>query len=258
MGDYLKIAREAGERRARSKDGGEEIAEGTAETLPVSEDTSGWLSDDALPAQPHESHEEDASAGDGAEDGHGAPSPFEDAALTHTVIALSSLLKEEPEYASERDPEVLINAVAGRPDMFFVPTPAEMIEAMKTEGMKPSTISDAEVTMRRLSRAPLDENGRHNLVQQWVGTRGKILVSYPDAEYLPAIRIARDLQSKAYFVDGTSDEEVAEILDKLVKEQKRANLRKKSHQKARAAGTSATNDSSAGSHRGGDYRLEQR
>jgi hypothetical protein len=64
---------------------------------------------------------------------------LEDAGVSHTLEGLECLLEEKPEYANERDPEVLIDAVAVSPDMFFVLTYGEMIEAMKTKGLEPDT-----------------------------------------------------------------------------------------------------------------------
>jgi hypothetical protein len=178
-----------------------------------------------------------------------APS-LEDAGVSHTLEGLECLLKEKPKYSNERDPEVLIDAVAALPDTFFVPTREEMIEAMKTKGLEPDTTaippapqgntrsaaskknepSEIEITMRRIQRAP--RNGRSlNRVQVWVINRGKVGVyPHPDVP-LTVGQVCRELQWEGYFSYTPPEDEVERVLKEMIKEVNRAKRRHNRRQK---------------------------
>jgi hypothetical protein len=176
-----------------------------------------------------------------------APS-LEDAGVSHTLEGLECLLKEKPEYANERDPEVIIDAVAASPDMFFVPTREEMVEAMKTKELEPDTTalpvlqrnmrsaskknepSEIEITMRRIQRAPFNE-GRWNGVQLWVGEKGKLWIYYPEYEPVTIYQICSWLHSEGYFSYPPPEEEVERVLKEMIKEVNRAKRRHNKRQK---------------------------
>lgn len=138
--------------------------------------------------------------------------------------------------------------MAASPDMFFVPTYEEMIEAMKTKGLEPDTTappapqrnmrsaasknnqpSEIEITMRRIQRAPLNE-GRRNWVQLWVGERGKLMRYYPEYEPVEIYQICPRLHSEGYFSYPPPEEEVERGLKEMIKEVNRA---KRRHNKRR-------------------------
>jgi hypothetical protein len=161
---------------------------------------------------------------------------------------LECLLKEKPEYFNEGDPEVLIDAVAASPEMFFVPTYEEMIEAMKTRGLEPDTtalpasqrnrrsaskknqLSEIEITMRRIQRAPFNE-GRRNWVQIWVSERGKLWSYYPDYEAVGIYQICSRLESEGYFSYTPPEDEVERVLEEMIKEMNQAKRRHNKRQK---------------------------
>ena len=158
-----------------------------------------------------------------------------------------------PEYILEQDLGKLIDAVATRAHMFFVPTMEEMVEAAKVirpelpwtlsypedgeyEQLKaPPQTLELERAMRRAQRAPLRKTrgysrGSINSVQDWMRRRGvqqrKIwgYGVYPE-------HIAEELHEEGYLETEPPKMEVEETLHKLVQELKQAERRHKKRSK---------------------------
>ena len=173
-----------------------------------------------------------------------APPAQMNVAISHTLRGLKLLLEKHPEYRSESDAEVLIDAVMALGSMYFLPTLDEMVDAMKEQGMSPTSKFEVEVAMRRMQRAPLDPEGDtwghpfiyggrtrlldgENSVQAWVRSGGKVVahIEPPDTDYFEPDGFASTMISKGYFACDPSVEEVVEILTELVKEAKQAKRR---------------------------------
>ncbi len=170
----------------------------------------------------------------------------EHSSVYHTAEALTQVIKEHGLHRFEKDFETLIDAVVAEGHLFFVPTPEEMSQAMRTVGLEPTIApadssaegkpgaprsdhpSDVANEIRRLQRAPKRE-GKLNPIQNWVQWRGKVERFYPDWEVIE-FRVFF-IQLKEYLDRDLPRQEVEEVLDEMVKEVKRAERRHKKRRK---------------------------
>lgn len=184
--------------------------------------------------------------------GEDIPPPLEEAPVMETKSRLRHVLPlRRNGYAyDERDPAVLIDAVAATNLAFFVPTLAEMMEAMRQMGLEPAPVysesedrmsprtsgcamSEVEEAIRRAQRAPRmswPENiGLVNEVQEWVRRRG-----YHVREESRILRdISSFLQEEGYLASEPSSTEVSEAMDKLVAETQEAAARHRERKRRR-------------------------
>ena len=174
------------------------------------------------------------------------PPPIEDVGAIHCDLPLHRVWKSRF-LKYKRDPEVLRDAVAADPYVFFVPTVEEIVRAMRMSDVEPDfpsdqqtaappevspstgpseePISELERALRSAQRAPKPEwpgnDGSPNKLQQWIQAKGGkyVIDSCRPSFPLPAIReVISELLTKGYLETKPPEKEVKKVLAKMVRE----------------------------------------
>jgi hypothetical protein len=189
--------------------------------------------------------------------------PLEDAGVWLTVRALRDIADDRTKFETqidpktlEADPIALVDAV-GRRSGFFVPSLAEILEAMRLIGLRPvssslhpeqegdpplrapeDVVPEVERAVRRAQRAQSRETTpgyrSFNPVQKWVLRRRLDSSSRSDRE-MPLSKVVDWLTVKGYLAAAPPHAEVEEALNKLLGEIKQADRRHEERKRAEQA-----------------------